>query len=142
MTRRINFTVAPNGVYGDLIDVLRYFLLDTKQKFLLKGNSSCTIFIPRYWLQGSNLGPFLFLMRVNDAPSGLKCIDSNFKLSDDDTALFLVMHNIHSTGCHLDNDLKLVTHSVYQRKMIFSLDASEQVEFLKSRRWFRKLRLC
>ena len=43
-------------------------------------------------LQGSILGPFLFLVYINDLTNGLKF---NPKLSADDTSLFSVFHDFN-----------------------------------------------
>ena len=52
--------------------------------------------------QGSILGPFFFLVYINDLPTDLK---SNPKLFADDTSLLSVIHDVNSSQIDLNEDL-------------------------------------
>ena len=55
--------------------------------------------------QGSVLGPFLFLIYINDLSDNLI---SNAKLFADDTSLFSVVHDVNTSAKELNDDLKKV----------------------------------
>ena len=63
------------------------------------------------------LGPFLFLIYINDLPNDLS---SNCKLFADDTSLFSVVNNIHTSATTLSQDLNAITNWAFQWKMIFT----------------------
>ena len=75
--------------------------------------------------QGSVLGPLLFLIYINDLPDGLS---SNVKLFADDTSLFSVVHDIHSSASDLNKDLKTINEWVFQWKMSFNPDPNKQAQ--------------
>ena len=91
-----------NGINRDIINILRDFLRNRKQRVVL--NIQCS-----YWadantglLQESILGSLLFLMYVNDLSDGLK---SECKLFADETSLFSVVHDINTSARDLNEDL-------------------------------------
>ena len=82
--------------------------------------------------KGSILGPFLFLIYVNDLPNGLQ---SNPKLFADDTSLFATVKDITSSTVSLNNDLTKISEWMVQWKMNFNPDPSKQAqELLVSRK--------
>ena len=68
--------------------------------------------------------PLLFLIYINDLPNNLS---SNCKPFADDTSLFSVVNNIHTSAATLSQDLKAITEWAFQWKMIFNPDLSKQV---------------
>ena len=54
--------------------------------------------------QGSILGPFFFLVYVNDVDVGLKC---NVKLFADDASLFTVVEDSNAAANDMNHDLDL-----------------------------------
>ena len=76
-------------------------------------------------LQGSILGPLLFLVYVNDLANGYS---SNAKLFADDASLFSVVHNANTTAKELNNDLVKINRWAYQWKMSFNPDPSRHAQ--------------
>ena len=82
--------------------------------------------------QGSILGPLLFLVYINDLPDGLK---SNVRIFADDTSLFSVVLDPHSSSDVLNFDLTLIKSWAHQWKMSFNPDPSKQaVQLIFSRK--------
>ena len=65
-------------------------------------------------LQGSILGPLLFLIYINDLSDNLT---SNAKLFADDTSIFSVVHDVNTSAKELNDDLKKVNDWAFQWKM-------------------------
>ena len=75
--------------------------------------------------QGSILGPFLFLVYINDLPNGLK---SNAKLFADDTSLFTIVKDKNESADVLNNDLLLISKWAYDWKMLFNPDPKKPAQ--------------
>ena len=74
-------------------------------------------------LQGSILGPFLFLVYINDLPDG---INSLCKIFADDTSLFSRVSEIHKSASNLNDDLEKISYWAYEWKMQFNPDLNKQ----------------
>ena len=92
----IIFKLKQNGISGKLLSVLSDFLKDRKQRVTLNGQVSSWTGVHAGVLQGSILGPLLFLVYINNLADGLS---SNAKLFADDTSLFLVIQDVDISGC-------------------------------------------
>ena len=99
--------VNQNGISGNLLKILRDFLSCRKQQLVLNGQHSSWDNVTAGVLQGSILGPLLFLIYINDLPNDLS---SNCKLFADDTSLFSVVNNIHTSATTLSQDLNAITN--------------------------------
>ena len=87
-------------------------------------------------LQGSILGSLPFLTYINDLPNGL---NSNVKLSADDTSLFFVVHNISDSVNLLNRNLSKINEWALQWKMSFNPDPTKQAqEIIFSRKTSQK----
>ena len=93
------------------MNLLRDFVSCRKQRVVLNGQHSSwdnvTVGVP----QGSILGHLLFLIYVNDLTNNLS---SNCKLFADETSLFSVVNNIHTSEATLSQDLKIITNWAFQ----------------------------
>ena len=69
---------------------------------VLNGQNSSWKGITSGVLQGSILGPLLFLIYINDLPDGLL---SNCKLFADDTSFFSVAHDVTISSSELNSNL-------------------------------------
>ena len=78
-----------------------------KQKVVLNGQHSSwdnvTVGVP----QGSILGPLSFLIYINDLPNDFS---SNCKLLADDTSLFSLVNNIHTSATTLIQSVNAITN--------------------------------
>ena len=103
---------------------------------MLSQKSSLNFWIKELWalenhvhagvLQGSILGPLLFLIYINDLSDNLT---SNAKLCADNTSLFSVVHDVLNTSAkELNNDLKKVNDWAFQWKMSFNPAPSKQAQ--------------
>ena len=82
--------------------------------------------------QGSILGPFFFLVYMNDLTANLKC---NVKLFADDTSLFTVVREANEAAQHMTLDPQLVSQWAHDWRMSFNPDPQKQaVELLFSRK--------
>ena len=73
--------------------------------------------------QGYVLGPFLFLIYINDLADGLS---SKTKLFADDTSLFSVIHDSVITTSELNTALARIKQWAFQWKMRFNPDPNKQ----------------
>ena len=73
----IIFKLQQNGISDDLLNIFSDFLRNRKQRVTLNGQSSSWTNVNAGVPQESILGPFLFLIYINDLPDGLS---SNAKL--------------------------------------------------------------
>ena len=76
-----------------MVNLLKDFLSNRRQKVILNGECSSWADIPFGAPQYSIVGPVLFLIYINDLSFGLK---SECKLFADDTYLFSVVHDVIS----------------------------------------------
>ena len=92
-----------NGISGNLLSLLTDFLRNRKQRVILNGQSSSWANINAGVLQGSILGPVLFLIYINDLSHNLQC---NPKLFADGTWLCSTVQDPERTANNPNNDLK------------------------------------
>ena len=78
-------------------------MTNRKQSVVLNGQYSPWVDIRARVLEGSSLGPLLFLIYINDLPNGLK---KECKLFADDTSLFSIAHDVNTCASDINNDLK------------------------------------
>ena len=122
-----------NGISGNLLKLLRNFL---SYRIVLNGQHSSWDNVNAGVPQGSILGPLLFLIYINDLSNNLS---SNCKLFADDTSLFSVVNNIHTSATTLSEDLKAITKWAFQWKIIFNPDLSKKAQEVIFSRKIKKL---
>ena len=112
-----------NEISGPLLKILTDFLKSPKQRVVLNGQHSSWSDVLASALQGSILGPLLFLIYINDLFDGLQC---NPKLFADDRSLFVTVHNTKKATNDLNNDLTKITKLAFKWKMSFNPHISKQ----------------
>ena len=85
----IIFKLTQNRISGNLLKLLRDFLSERRQCVVLNGQAFTWTNISVGVRQGSILGPFLFLIYINNLSEGLS---TNASIFADDTSLFSVIH--------------------------------------------------
>ena len=98
------------GISGELFKLLENYLTGRFQMVVLNGKTSSWRPILAGVLQGSILGPLLFLAYINDLPNRLI---SNAKLFADGTSLFTIVKDKNESANVLNNDLSLISRWAY-----------------------------
>ena len=93
-------------------------MTNRKQRVVLNGQSSSWTNVKAGVPQGSILGPFLFLIYINNLADGLS---SN-------TKLFSVIHDSVITTLELNSDLSRIKQWAFQWKMSFNPDPNKQAQ--------------
>ena len=96
------FKLKQNGVSGNLLNLLCDFWRNRKQKVLLNGQISDWSDVNAGVLQGSILGPLLFLIYINSLSEGLSL---KAKQLVNDTFLFSMIHDSNTSALELNSDL-------------------------------------
>ena len=92
---------------GNLLNLLENILKEKKQHIDLNGQVSTWENINAGVPQGSILGPFLFLIYMNELT---EVLTTNVKLLTDDTSLFSVVHDTQTSVNDLNKDLKTINN--------------------------------
>ena len=100
-----------NGISDKLLNTVKIFLRQRKQRVVLNGQYSSSAAIEARVPQGSILGPLFFLIYINDLSDDSA---SNPKLFSDDTSLFSVIENMTKSANELNNDLAKISTSAFQ----------------------------
>ena len=88
------------------ISWIKSFRIGRSQTVVLEGECSSEVPVTSGVLQGSVLGPLLFLLYINDLPNS---ISSQVRLFADDTAVYLAINNLQDCAS-LQNDLDKLVH--------------------------------
>ena len=126
------FKLEQNGVSGSVLNLLRSYLLNRRQRVVLNGSSSEYYPIESGVPPGSVLGPLLFLVYINDLENYIK---SKIKFFADDSMLFSIVHDPNLSAHDLNHDLDKITKWAYQWKMSFNPESIKQaIEVLFSQK--------
>ena len=131
----IIFKLTQNDISGNLLNLLRDFLNERKQRVVLNGQFSRWKNVSAGVPQDSILVSLSFLIYINDLTEGLS---SNAKLFADDTSLFSVIHDIQTSANNLNKVLERISNWATQWKMNFNPDTIKQAQEVIFSRNFKK----
>lgn len=109
------------GIRGVANEVIKSYLTNRKQFVHIEGECSSLSPINVGVPQGSNIGPLLFLLFINDL--GRLKLNGNARLFADDTALFYPHNDIHTIISLMEKDLRILNE--YFNANLLSLNASK-----------------
>ena len=112
-------------ISGNLLEISSDFANDRKQRVLLNGQTFTLKNVNAGVLQGSILGPSLFLICINDLSGDLF---SKTKLFAHNISILTVADDINTLVKELNSDLKKVSNWEIQWKMSFNPDASKHAQ--------------
>ena len=98
------FKLKKYGITNNLLSWFKSYLSNRKQRVITEGFKSNWENTLAGVPQGSVLGPYLFLIYINDIVKDINC---NIRLFADDTSLFTVFENNNSIKL-LEEDLKKI----------------------------------
>ena len=96
-----------------------------KKRVFLNGQAPPWVSIEAGVPKGSILGPLLFLIYFTDLSGDLS---TTGKLFADDMSLFSIIHNVNTSGSHLNSDLIKISNWAFQWKISFNPDPSKQAQ--------------
>ncbi|MCG8045232.1 MAG: reverse transcriptase domain-containing protein [Candidatus Thiodiazotropha endolucinida] len=123
------FKLKRYGIYGNLLNWFNSYLSNRKQRVLNEGFKSTWLNTTAGVPQGSVLGPYLFLLYVNDIVDNL---ESNIRLFADDTTLFAVVENEDSVRI-LNDDLHKITKWADDWCVILNPNKTKSMTFTRKR---------
>lgn len=117
------------GIHGDLLRWVKSYLYNRTQLVLINGYKSSPIVVTSGVPQGSNLGPLLFLIFINDLGSKLNC---DYDFFADDLKIF---RKIKSVSDHqlLQNDLDTLNNWCTVNDMHLNIEKCYILNFTRNR---------
>ena len=117
----ILFKLKPIGVNGKMLTLLTNNLYERYQRVVLYEETSLWELVKSGVPQESVLGPLFFLICINDLTDNL---ESNCKISADDTSLFYKVLDKHVSPATLNKEL--INNQAFQWRIKFNTDQNEQ----------------
>ena len=127
--RGLLFKLESIGVSDSLLSWFKSYLADRKQRVVLPGAVSAWKYIKAGVLQGSILGPLLFLIYINDI---VVDIHSSIRLFADDTSLYIVVDNPQQAANLLNADLAKI--HLWASRWLVSFNPSKSESMTLSRK--------
>ena len=127
------------GFRGFINDWFRSYLFQRKQKVCLNGFESDIKMILHGVPQGSVLGPFLFLLYINDLHKCIK-FSSTYHFADD-TNILNISDNYSRLQKEVNYDLKFLNNWLLANKISLNADKTEMIIFHKVRSAVPKLKI-
>ena len=115
------------GIRGIALDLIKSYLTNRKQYVNIENTSSSFLDITLGVPQGSNLGPLLFLLYVNDLPNASDIL--SFILFADDTNLFLASNDQLNISNILNAELEKVNSWFLANKLLINFSKTNYMIF-------------
>lgn len=115
------------GIRGVANDVIKSYLLNRQQFVTLNNHNSSSLSIKIGVPQGSNLGPLLFLLYINDL--GNLPLKGTPRLFADDTALFYPGVNVTSLINDIESDLIVLAQYFNQNLLSLNVQKTKYMIF-------------
>ena len=110
------------GIRGIANDFFRSYLTNRRQIVSINNSNSSLKFINIGVLQGSNLGPLLFLLFINDLPN---CLESVPRLFADDTCLQVCAPSVEQLELKLNSELTKICKWMFANKLTLNASKSQ-----------------
>ena len=123
--QRLMKIVESMGISGNLLNWIRSWLTDRKQRVVLGGECSEWVAVTSGVPQGSVLGPLLFLIYINNLENSL---DANILKFADDTKIFNVINN-REDAAKLQNELYTLFGWFQCWLMLFNIEKCMTMHF-------------
>ena len=101
------YKIEQFGIKGDLLEWIKSYLFQRKQRVVINGKESAYIEINAGVPQGSILGPLFFLIFINDIVLDIGCA---IKLFADDTSIYLIIDHPNNAALELNENLEKVNN--------------------------------
>ena len=124
---RLLMKIRAYGINGPLLSWLKSFLTDRFLRVVVRGTCSSWVSVKSGVLQGTFLGPIMFLIYINDISHGLT---SPVELFADDMKVYRVLNTEKDTG-QLQGDLFKLQSSSVDRQLNFNPGKCEVIRMTK-----------
>ena len=124
------FKLKEHGIGDNLLTWLTSYLNNRKQKVVIQASESSLLPLKAGVLQGSVLGPLLFIIYVNDITQSLLSLT---RIYEDDSSLFYSATSLQDLEGILNHDLTVVSKWAKQRLVDFNQNKTEAVIFSTKR---------
>ena len=118
------------GIRGCALEWFRSYLSDRKQYVSVNGSNSNLLSITCGVPQGSELGPLLFLIYINDLPNASKKL--TFYLFADDTNIYYESKDLFNLIKIVNKELRLVKKWLDANKLSLNIDKTNYIIFHSS----------
>jgi len=122
--KRLLLKVRKLGINGQLLEWIKEWLKDRKQRVILNGKVSKWLPVLSGVPQGSVLGPLLFLIYVNDIDD---CVSSKISKFADDTKLYDLVHS--DSDNHIQRDIDNLSKWAQKWQMKFNASKCKVLHF-------------
>ena len=107
------------GIHGVQLQRCKYYLSNRQQVVIYDNHISDNHAVPHGVPQGSTLGPFMFLIYIDDLSKVLK--HSNIVMYADDTILYFSHGNIKNIEAALSEDMDAVAQWLQRNELVINL---------------------